>query len=471
MAFSGTGNLELAEWDAVETAARIRARDVSATEVIDAAIARAEAASDLGAVATASFERARSAARSLRAAGSRSPAPLAGVPTFVKDLAQLEGVRTRWGSRASGEYVSKKSDPFVDHLQGTGVVYLGKSAAPEFGLTATTEPSGQPPCRNPWNREHSAGGSSGGAAVLVAAGVVPIAHASDGGGSIRIPASVNGLVGLKPSRHRMDMEGSTLLPVNLATDGIVSRTVRDTVAFFEAIESIHPPKKVPAISSLRAKPPRLRVGVFTASALGRPVHADAIAAALDAAKKCEALGHAALEIAVPFDGEVLEDFLKYWGFLAFLQTRTAKVMLHKGFDTSRFEPLSQHMARYFTSQPRAVLASIMRLRRFPTQYADVMRRFDVLVCPTLAAPPPRLGHLATNLAFDTMFDRLKSYVPFTPFANIAGTPAISLPIGRSADGLPLGVQFAARYGEERTLLELALELEAAHPWPRTAPRA
>ncbi len=466
MAFSSSEQLALEDWDAVETVARIRARDVSASEVIDAAIARAEAAAGLGAVASECFDRARADARAL----GGSSAPLAGVPTFVKDLAQLAGVRTRWGSMASGSFVSKKSDPFVSHLRDTGVVYLGKSAAPEFGLTATTEPIGQSPCRNPWNPEHSAGGSSGGAASLVAAGVVPIAHASDGGGSIRIPASVCGLVGLKPSRHRMDMEGSAMLPVNLATDGVVTRTVRDTVAFYSAIESIHPPRRVPAIAALRARPPRLRVAVFTGSPLGRPVHADAIAAAQGAARKCEALGHSVEEIPPPFEGEVLEDFLKYWGFLAFLQTRTARVMLHRGFDTSRFEPLSQHMSRYFTSQPRAVFTSIRRLRRFPERYAEVMRRYDVMICPTVAAAPPKLGHLATDLPFDTMFDRLKTYVPFTPLANAAGAPAISLPLGRSAEGLPLGVQFAAKYGDERTLLELATELEAAHPWPRTAPR-
>lgn len=464
MAFSSSDANDLGTWDAVETAARIRAKDVSAVEVVDAAIARAEAASHLGAVTAQCFDRARDKARA--PVGSR---PLAGVPTFVKDLAQLGGVRTGWGSAGSGDFVSKKSDPFVARFEETGVVYLGKSAAPEFGLTATTEPIGQAPTRNPWDLERSSGGSSGGAASLVAAGVVPIAHASDGGGSIRIPASVCGLVGLKPSRLRMDMEGSALLPVNLATDGIVSRTVRDTVAFYDAFESTHRPRKIAPVGALRATPPRLRIGVFTASPLGRPVDPDATAAALDAAKKCEALGHGVEEIAVPFDGEELEDFLRYWGFLAFLQSRTARVMLHAGFDTSRLEPLTGHMSRYFTSQKRAVLRSILRLRTFPQRYAKVLERLDVIVSPTVAAPPPKLGFLATDLPFHTMFDRLKTYVPFTPLINAAGAPAISLPLGRSAEGLPLGVQFAAGYGEERTLLELALEIEAAHPWPQVAP--
>lgn len=465
MAFSGSGAAELGSWDAVETAARIRARDVSPIEVIDAAIARVEAATSLGAVTATCFERAREDARRPIGGGG-----LAGVPTFVKDLAHLGGVRVGMGSRAMGEFVSKKSDPFVSRFADTGVIYLGKSAAPEFGLTATTEPIGQAPCRNPWDRARSAGGSSGGAAALVSAGVVPIAHASDGGGSIRIPASVCGLVGLKPSRLRMDMEGSSLLPVNLATDGVVSTTVRDTVAFLEAFESAHPPRKIRPIGTVRgAGARRLRMAVFTDSPLGRPVNADAKAAALDAAKKCEALGHRVDVIGAPFDAEDLEDFLRYWGFLAFLQTRTARIMLHRGFDGSKLEPLTNHMSRYFTSQPRAVLQSILRLRRFPAKYARALAGYDVLVSPSVAAAPPKLGFLATDLAFDTMFDRLKTYVPFTPLLNAAGAPAISLPLGRSEEGLPLGVQFAAAHGDERTLLELAFELEAAHPWPRVAP--
>jgi amidase len=218
MALQHSDVVELGAWDAVETAARVRAKDVSAAEVIEAAITRAQEAAPLRAVVAEQYERA------LQRAQQQGPGPLAGVPTFVKDLAHLEGVPTGWGSAAAGSYVSRRSDRFVRHFEDTGVVYLGKSAAPELGLTATTEPLGREPCRNPWDPAYSSGGSSGGAACLVAAGVVPIAHASDGGGSIRIPASVCGLVGLKPSRFRMDMEGSQLLPINIATDGVISRS-------------------------------------------------------------------------------------------------------------------------------------------------------------------------------------------------------------------------------------------------------
>lgn len=454
---------ELGAWDAVETAARIRAGDVTASEVLEAAIERAQAARHLGALVTETFERARRAPSAPRG-------PLGGVPTAIKDLAQLRGVSTGWGSDASNSVVSRRSDPFVERFEATGVTCLGKSASPEMGLTATTEPVGQPPCRNPWDPGHSAGGSSGGAAALVASGVVPLAHASDGGGSIRIPASCCGLVGMKPSRYRMDANGSALLPVNIAVDGCVSRTVRDTVAFWEALESARAPKRVPRIGAVAAKPPSaLRIAVFVTSAVGTEVHADNRDATLAAARLCERLGHDVEEIDCPVDGQVLDDFFRFWGYLAWLQAATAKVLMHRGFDTSRLEPWSHGIAGYFTSERWATAKAIRRLRTFRQTFIEIMQRFDVLVCPTTAAPPPKLGFLAPDLPFETQFSRLRQYVPFTAAYNTAGAPAISLPLGRSAEGLPLGVQFAASPGHDRMLLELARSLEEAEPWEQVAP--
>ncbi|HSY22717.1 MAG TPA: amidase family protein, partial [Polyangiaceae bacterium] len=220
----------LAGWDAVETASRIRSKEVTAAEVVEAAIARAEEAHDLGGVVESCYERAR--------VNQGSPdAPWLGVPTFVKDFARVAGVATTWGSLGSGRYVSKRSDPFVRSFERLGVVVLGKSTTSELGLMPATEPLGRPPCRNPWDVSRSSGGSSGGAACLVSAGVVPVAHGMDGGGSIRIPAACCGLVGFKPSRFRLDAMGSSTLPVNIVTDGILSRSVRDTVAFYVGLES------------------------------------------------------------------------------------------------------------------------------------------------------------------------------------------------------------------------------------------
>ena len=454
---------EMRGWDAVEIIARLDAGDITRREVIETAIERAEDIAHLGAVVTPTFDRA------LDTVGAAS-GPLAGVPTFIKDLAQVAGVRTGWGSRGTGTYVSRRDDPVVRRILATGLVSLGKSATPEFGMTGTTEPLIGPPCRNPWNADHSSGGSSGGAGTLVATGIVPIAHGSDGGGSIRIPASCCGLVGLKVSRHRLDMQGSNLLPVNIAVDGCLSRTVRDTVAFWKALETTRPPRRILPIGRVTggsAEP--LRIGVFTDAPIGTPVHEDNRRAALDGARRCEDLGHHVEEIPCPFDGLVIDDFLRYWGFVAWIQMIGAKVLVHPRFDSSKLEPWTRGLAGHFTSQRRAVAKSVVRLRGFARTYADVMARHDVLICPTTAAPPPELGYLATDLPFETAFARLREYLPFTPLQNIVGAPAISLPLGRSATGLPVGVQFAATAGGETTLLGLALGLEASAPWPAMAP--
>ncbi len=448
---------ELAAWDAVETAERVRRGDVTAREVVDAAIARAEASGHLGAIVTDTFERARAAA-------ATASGPLAGVPTFIKDLAHVAGVRTSWGSKGAGRYTPKKSDPSVTRIERTGLVSLGKSATPELGLTATTEPLGRAPCRNPWDETRSAGGSSGGAACLVAAGVVPIAHASDGGGSIRIPASCCGVVGLKPTRARFDMEASNLLPINIATHGVVARTVRDVVAFWTALESQKQRRRraLPAIGAVAPAPAaRLRVGVFADAPLGTPVDAESREAALAAGGRLEELGHRVEAIACPFDGAVTSDFMRYWGFIAFTQIKGARLLLHSRFDASKLEPWTVGMAEYFRRDQTATARAVARLMGFGRTYAKALERFDVLLCPTLAAPPPPLGHLATDAPFETAFERLETYAPFCSPLNVAGAPAVSLPMGRTADGLPIGVQLAGAPGADRLLLELASELEQA----------
>ncbi len=343
---------------------------MSALEVLDAAIERAEQANCLGAIVTQSYELARKKAVNVSGA-------LAGVPTFIKDLTQVRGVMTGWGARGAGQYVSPRSDPFAILLESTGLVSLGKSATPELGLTATTEPLGQPPCRNPWDPSRSAGGSSGGAACLVAAGVVPLAHGSDGGGSIRIPSACCGLVGLKPSRFRLDMEGSHLLPINIATHGVLSRTVRDALAFHEAIEGQHRPRRVKPIWRTLTKPGPLKIGVFVDSPTGSAVHPETRDAVLAGARVCASLGHEVEEIPCPFEGRVLDDFLRYWGLVAWIQKRTARLLIHRRFDTRQLEPWSQGIAGTFTDEPAAALQSMRRLRHFAHTYASVMKSYDV----------------------------------------------------------------------------------------------
>lgn len=452
---------ETESWDAVETRARIEAREVTPREVIEAAITRAEAASHLGAIVVDTFDEARAA---------HPTGPWAGVPTFIKDLAQVKGVPMGWGSRAAGHYISKRTDPSLARFFATGLVSLGKSATPEFGLTATTEPLHRPPCRNPWDPSRSTGGSSGGAGCLVAAGVVPVAHASDGGGSIRIPAACNGLVGLKPSRGRFDMDGSHLLPVNVAVQGIVSRTVRDTIAFFAAFEST--PGSLPPIGPVRPQPARkLRIGVFVEPPLGTPVDPQHRDAALAAGALCASLGHHVESIPCPFSAQSTEDFLRFWGSLGWLYAHIGKLLTHPGFIAADLEPWTLGMSDYFSRDLTTSLRAIRRLRRLTQRYVEVIAPYDVLVCPTLGEPPPPIGHLRTDQPFDLIHERLTRFAAFTPIQNAAGAPAISLPLSRTREGLPIGIQFAGKIGDENLLLSLALSLEAAQPWPSMAPRA
>ncbi len=440
-------------WDAVDTASAIARGEVTRAEVLERAIERAKAAEDLGAIVTPTYERA------LRSANPTGP--LAGVPTFIKDLVQVEGVRTRFGSRAAGSFVSKRSDPIARKLAGIGLVSLGKSATSEFGFISTIEPVGGTVCRNPRAPEHSCGGSSGGAAVLVAKGVVPVAHASDGGGSIRIPAACCGVVGFKPSRHRLDMAISPLLPVNIATDGVITRNVGDTVAVFNALESRYPSRRVRPIGRPARRPHRrLRIGWFVDAPTGTTVDAEVCEEVRLAAERCKALGHHVEAIPCPFPGRLLDDFLFYWYALSWGQTRTARLLIHGGWDASQHEPFTEGLATAFRQGPVRTFEAVGRLRRAPAVYRDAMDGFDILLSPTVAHPAPKLGHLATDLPFEVTRDRLRAFVPFTPIHNAAGAPAISLPLGESRQGLPIGVQFAARPGDDRQLLELAFEVEA-----------
>jgi amidase len=435
-------------------------------EVIDAAIRRAHDARALNAIVTEAEHRAL-------AASVRAPrGPLFGVPTAIKDLAHVAGVRTAWGSRASGTFVARSSARIVRALEDLGLVSIGKSATPELGMTGTTEPLAFGPCRNPWSRAHSPGGSSGGAAALVASGVVPIAHASDGGGSIRIPAACCGLVGLKASRGRLDMDGSNLLPVNIAVDGVVTRTVRDAVAFWTLLEEQRRPIAVAPIGPVDPAPRgRLRIARFVDSPIGTPVDPEVLAITERTAETCRTLGHEVHDIPCPFPAQVVHDFLLFWAFVGFMQARAGRILVHPGFDGSKLEPFTLGFARHFTENFAGTWGAIRRLRAFPARYAEIAGKWDVILGPTLAELPPKIGHLATDQPFATTIERLLSFTPFTGLINAAGAPALSLPMGMSASGLPIGVQLMAAHGCERVLLELAGELETTRAWEGVAPRA
>ncbi len=438
-----------------------QAGELRACDAVDAAIARAERVNPaLNAIVTPLFDSAREQAKSPRLG------VFSGVPTFIKDSDAVAGSPFFFGSRGLPARPAEKSSAFVEQFLSLGLINLGKSSTPEFGLTGTTEALAHGPTHNPWKLGFSTGGSSGGSAALVASGVVPIAHANDGGGSIRLPASCCGLVGLKPSRGRLiEIEGSKLLPVRLLHQGMLSRTVRDTAAFYHAAERHYRNPRLPEIGLVTRPGRRLRIGFFSEFGENAPAHPDCVAAVNHVARLCEGLGHSVEQVPPPFDEGFHEDFFLLWATIAFAVTRFGKQLIHPDFDREQVEPFTEGLAQYFLENRIDFLATIYRLRRFARRYECGFEDYDVLMNPTVGMPPPEHGYIGPDVPFEIALERLKWFIPFSPVQNVSGGPAISLPLAQSAQGLPIGVQLASSMGTERTLLELAIELEAAAPWP------
>ncbi|GAB3860623.1 amidase [Nocardioides maradonensis] len=454
----------LADHDAVALAALIRRGELSRQEVEQAAIARiAQVDPALRAVAHAAYDAPRRSAD--------MDAPLFGVPTLVKDNTDVAGMPTNHGSAAFAARPATADGRFAGQLLATGVTVLGKTRMPEFGLNASTEFRYAEPTTNPWNTGFSVGASSGGAAALVAAGAVPIAHANDGGGSIRIPAAAAGLIGLKPSRGRhRDGEEARILPINIISEGILSRSVRDTAAFTAALERSW---RNPALAPIgRVEGParrRLRIGLLLESVTDAAVDADTRAAVEQTARLLEAQGHLVEVVPVPADARFADDFVTYWGLLAAMAGGLGKLAFDRSFDGSRLDGLTAGLKDSFTHGGwLRTPAAIRRLKRAAATYARAFERHELLLSPVVAGTTPRLGVLDPNLPFEELMGRLRQHVAFTPLQNIAGTPAISLPMGVAANGMPIGVQLAAAYGDERTLLEVAFALEEQVTWPSLA---
>jgi amidase len=449
--------------DAVGVAQKISSGKISASEAVEAAITRAKAVNpQLNAIVTEMFDAAREQVKNI------VPGPFAGVPAFIKDTDDVEGVPTLWGSRAISPKPIRKSKRFVKQFFSLGLICLGKSALPEFGLTATTEPLSSGITRNPWNTDYSTGGSSGGSAALVASGVVPIAHGNDGGGSIRIPAACCGLVGLKPSRGRLErVEGDNLMPVNILNQGVLTRTVRDTAAFHAGAEKYRRAPKMPEIGEVQHPgKKRLRIAFFTDTPYGTPCHPELEDLIRRVGSLCSQLGHTVTEIPCPCNAQMADDFIIYWGMMAFSIRFFGQFIIAHGFDRSKLEDWTVEISRHFQKNFFKTPFIIKRLIGYTKIYNDFFSACDVLLNPTLAHPPPEIGYIGPDVPFDEAFERVRKYAAFTPTQNVTGAPAITLPMGFSSKGLPLGVQFGAAFGHERELLELAFELEEAMPWPR-----
>ncbi|MER5636696.1 amidase [Kitasatospora sp. NPDC002227] len=451
----------LGEHDAVALAALVRAGEVNPRELVAAAAARAARID--GALVPVAHDAHQRPAISRAGIGG----PLWGVPTYLKDNVDLRGLPTGNGSAAYRARPARRNARFADQFLATGLAVLGKSRLPEFGLNASTEYAAAEPVRNPWLPSHSAGASSGGSAALVASGVVPIAHANDGGGSIRIPAAACGLVGLKPTRGRLvGNEQSGRLPLDIVTEGVLTRSVRDTAAFLAAAEQHYANPKLPPIGLVEGPASKeLRIGLVVDSPIAE-ADGPTRRAVEETAARLEALGHRVEPTTLPFHAQFSRDFVSYWGYIAWAIAVSGRLLIDPGFRARDLDGLTTGLRRSFQREFRRTPGVLRRLRAAEATYAGIFDRYDAILSPVLAHVTPPIGHLSPNVPFEELIERLLRYVAFTPVNNVSGGPAVALPGGAADSGLPIGVHLSAAHGRERLLLELAFALEADRPWRR-----
>ncbi|WP_326547231.1 amidase [Mycolicibacterium sp. ND9-15] len=463
------GDDALGDLDAVGLVEALQSGAVSRAELVDAAIARAQGVNPaLDGLAYEAFDQARTRAAAARSYGGY----FNGVPSLLKDNVAVAGMPTMNGTDAWDPRPERGHGAFARSFLATGLAPFGKTRMSEFGFSASAEHPRLGPVRNPWNPEHTAGASSSGSAAFVAAGVVPIAHANDGGGSIRIPASCNGLVGLKPSRGRLPLDKKLRqMPLRIVANGVVTRSVRDTAAFYREIERVYRNPRLPAIGDVSGPGmQRLRIAVCTQS-IARAASPEIHELTLKNAALLEELGHQVSVIDNPVPSRFIDDFLLYWSFLAFALVRGGRRTFGPTFDRGRLDNLTLGLDRNASRNLHRLPSTIARLSRVRQITSRLSQIHDVVLTPTLAEVTPRIGHLDPTLDYQQIIDRLIEWVAFTPLQNVTGEPAISLPLAESASGLPVGMMFAAPVGQEGRLLQLAYELEEARPWRRIQDRS
>ncbi len=468
---------EYARYDGLGLAELVRRREVSPAELLDAAIERIDATNhDINAVVCRLDDQARAAVAAGLPAG-----PFSSVPYLLKDLgAHYEGAVTSFGGALFKDFVVDHDSEITIRLRRAGLVIVGKTNTPELGLAPSTEPRLFGPTRNPWNLAYSAGGSSGGSAAAVAAGVVPMAHATDGGGSIRIPASACGLFGLKPTRARNPMGPDAGEGWGGASVGhAVTRTVRDSAALLDATSGPDvgdpywaPPPARPFLEEVGRDPGQLRIAITTTPWNGQPVDPECAEAARAAGRLCEKLGHIVEESSPVVDAAALgAATLVIIGanLRVALEARAAALGRELLPDDVERVTWNTSLGGH-TTRAADYARSIGVMHRTGRQVAPFFRRFDVLLTPTMCRPPHPLGVL------DMMTDDRDRYmqavlgsIAFTSLWNSCGNPAMSMPLAWSRAGLPLGVQFVARFGDEATLFRLAAQLEAEQPWADRRP--
>jgi Asp-tRNA(Asn)/Glu-tRNA(Gln) amidotransferase A subunit family amidase len=455
--------------DGLALAELVRNREIKAGEVLELAIARANKVNPrINCIVEELYDRARK-----QTSAKLPQGPFTGVPFLLKDLGMaLEGTVTTQGSRFYKDWVADYTSTIVERYQRAGLVIMGKSASPEFGGTPTTESTLFGDTRNPWNLQRSAGGSSGGSAAAVAAGILPLANATDGGGSIRIPASCCGLFGMKTSRGRTP-HGPKQLSSTLSVIHAVTRSVRDSAALLDATMGPEPGQTLiapsPASSYLSAvtrAPGALRIGLVITPVTLSPVDPECVAAARNAAKLCASFGHHVEEIQLPIDPA---EFFGATGTVmaagTTLRVQNRERQLGRKVSEDDLEPMiwqRYHANKDYSAEQLARAQNT--LGRIAQQIAIIQQSYDILLSPTMAKPPVELGKLSLDQDQADYQREAISASAYTMLQNATGQPAMSVPLHWTADGLPVGVMFAARYGDEMTLYQLAGQLEQASPW-------
>lgn len=467
---------DLERTDAVGLAELVRTKQVTALELVDHAIGRIEKLNPLlNAVVTPMFEAARE-----QAGRPLGDGPFAGVPFLLKDiLAACDGVRYTSGSRLLSDFVAYEDSVLVERLRRAGFLFLGKTNVPEFGFLPTTEPLLFGACKNPWDLGRSTGGSSGGSAAAVAARMVPAAHANDGGGSIRIPASCCGLFGLKPTRGRITL-GPALGDImgGLVAEHVVSWSVRDSAAILDATHGpsvgdpyYAPPPARPYADEVKTPPGKLKIGYSARTISGVPVDADCVAALESCASLLRELGHEVVprDMFLPAD-MFLEAFSVLWTAGAAATIDGLSFLTGRKATAENVEPMSLALAEAGRQRSaHEYLMSLSILQRLSREWAKQRADLDVYLTPTLAKVPVPLG------TFDDAESPLAGlflaaeYAPFTPLQNMTGEPAANLPLYWNREGLPIGVQIVGRYADEATLFRLSAQLEETRPWAARIP--
>jgi amidase len=466
---------QLHDLTALEAAAAVRAKEVSPVELVEHALDRIAVLDDqIGAFVTVTADAAREQAEAAEAAvssGADLP-PLHGVPTAIKDLEMTRGVPTKFGSRVMTDFVPDFDEHVVTLLRAAGTISIGKTATPEFGLPCYTETDIGPPARTPWDPARLAGGSSGGAAAAVASGFVPFAQGSDGGGSIRIPASVCGLVGLKTARGRVSMGPLELDATRLSVLGPLARTVRDAAAFLDAVAVPQPgdPDPVPPLVAGETflgwcdrDPGRLRIGRFASSPIEAELDPQVRAAWEQASALLAGLGHEVEDVAPPIPPDAVPAFETVWAVSA------ASIPVDPARE-SELRPLTRHLRERGRAASGPDFANaLMTLGMHARNGIAATAHLDAVLVPTLAQLPRPVGWFTDGGDPAEDFERQKRFTPFTAIYNTTGQPAISLPLYQSAEGLPIGMMLVGRPAGEAPLLSLAAQIEAALPWRERHP--